>query len=234
MTLPKRFARRPFCRRRLTVYVPQANADQPQAAREPPGLSSTFFFYGSLMDRELLEAVLGRSPRHLTFTPGWLAGYAAETALGYTFPTLVENRLGRVDGLVTAGLSSEDVARIAYFEDTEYAPTVFDIATADTEIAAQVFVATTTLKSTGERWSFDHWRTHHKPLLVAVTQRVMREHYGVTPFEEIDAHWHRIKTELEAEMHAPVPLKRRTPAATPAPRRAKARAASPKPPLRRR
>lgn len=168
----------------------------------------TFFFYGSLMDLELLEAVLGRNPGHLAFTPGWLQGFAAETALGYSFPTLVENKTARTDGLVTHGLSDDDVARIAYFEDTEYAPAVFDIATAETEIAAQVFVATTALKSTGELWSFDHWRRHHKPLLVAVTHRVMREHYGTTPMHEIDAHWHRIKAELEAEMQAPAVLNR--------------------------
>ena len=186
------------------------------------------------MDLELLEAVIGRASAHLTLTPGWLTGFAAETAHGYTFPTLVENRTGRVDGIVAAGLSPEDVARIAYFEDTEYAPVTIDVATAEFEIAAQVFMATTSLKSTGETWNFEHWRTHHKPLLVAVTRRVMREHYGITPFEEIDAHWHRIKAELEAEMHAPVKLKHRTAAPKPtAPRRA-ARAASPKPPLGRR
>lgn len=168
----------------------------------------TFFFYGSLMDLELLEAVLGRAPDHLSFTPGWLAGYAAETAAGYSFPTLVEDRAARTDGLLTHGLSDDDVARIAYFEDTEYAPTVLDIATAESDVAAQVFMATTALKSTGELWSFEHWRRNHKPLLLAVTHRVMREHYGLTPMHEIDTHWHRIKAEIEAEMLAPKVLNR--------------------------
>lgn len=168
----------------------------------------TFFFYGSLMDLELLEAVLGRAPDHLSFTPGWLAGYAAETAAGYSFPTLVEDRAARTDGLLTHGLSDDDVARIAYFEDTEYAPTVLDIATAESDVAAQVFMATTALKSTGELWSFERWRRNHKPLLLAVTHRVMREHYGLTPMHEIDAHWHRIKAQIEADMLAPKVLNR--------------------------
>ena len=155
------------------------------------------------MDLELLEAVIDREPAGLAFTPGWLEGFAAETALGYTFPTLVERPGARVGGLITGGLSADDVARIAYFEDTEYQPVSIDVSTADCAIAAQVFMATTALKSTGDAWSFDHWRQNHKPLLVAVTRKVMREHYGITPFEEIDAHWHRIKAELEAEMAAP-------------------------------
>jgi hypothetical protein len=167
--------------------------------KELPDLSGhTFFFYGSLMDQELLEAVIDRKATHLSFRPGWLTGYVAETAHGYTFPTLVERAGARVDGLITHGLTDGDIARIAYFEDTEYAPATVDVATADTGIAAQVYVATATLKSSGEPWHFDHWRHHHKPLLVAVTRRIMREHYGITPFEEIDAHWHRIKAELEA------------------------------------
>ena len=194
----------------------------------------TYFFYGSLMDLELLEAVIDRASAHLAFTPGWLEGFAAETAQGYTFPTLIENRHSRVDGLVTQGLTDDDIARIAYFEDTEYQPVPIDVSTADSDIAAQVFMATTTLNSTGEAWSFEHWRQHHKPLLVAITRKVMREHYGITPFEEIDAHWHRIKAELEAQMSAPAKLKRRTPAATPGQPRRAARAASPTRPLRRR
>jgi hypothetical protein len=196
----------------------------------------TFFFYGSLMDLELLEAVLDRAAPDLTFTSGWLTGYAAEVADGYTFPTLAERRRNRVDGVVTRGLSREDVARIAYFEDTEYAPAVLDIATAEGDIAAHVLMATAALKSTGEPWRFDHWRKHHKPALLAVTRKIMREHYGRTPLAEIDAVWHRLKAEIEAELHAPVPLKPRRRARThvatrAAPRRA-ARAASPTRPPR--
>ena len=187
----------------------------------------TFFFYGSLMDRELLEAVLGRDASDLKFTPGWLKGYVAEIAANYSFPTMVEHRSGRVDGLVVEHLTAADVERIAYFEDEEYTPTVADIATADTEVSAHIYVATARLKSSGKTWSFDHWRRHDKPLLLAITRKVMSEHYCVTPMSEIDAVWHRIKAEIETEMHARVPLqpKRRDKAAAPA-RRVKRAAAS--------
>ena len=196
----------------------------------------TFFFYGSLMDLELLEAVLGRKAGHVALSPGWLNGYAAETAARYTFPTLVENRTGRVDGILAQGLTSADVDRIAYFEDEEYATIVADISTADGNIAAHLYVATKRLKSSGARWSFDDWRKHDKPLLLAVTRKVMAEHYGVTPINEIDAVWHRVKAELETQKNAPVALKARRPSQTTAPtqarpRRAK-RAASPTRPPR--
>lgn len=177
---------------------------------EPPELSrQTFFFYGSLMDLELLEAVIDRTADGLEFQPGWLDGYAAETAQGYSFPTLVARPASRVTGMLTHGLTAADIERIAYFEDTEYAPVPIDVATTEAAVTARVFMATTSLKSSGEAWNFDHWRRHEKPLLVAVTRRVMRDHYGITPFEEIDAHWHRIKAELEAKMQAPPRTRRR-------------------------
>lgn len=159
------------------------------------------------MDLELLEAVLGRSADNLSFKPGWLDGYVVQTASGYTFPTLVEQRHGRVDGVVTAGLTNEDVARIAYFEDTEYEAVTVEVTTTESDIAAQVFMAQTSLRTTGETWRFDLWRKRDKPLLLAVTRHVMAEHYGVTPLEEIDAHWHRIKVEIEAGTHAPARLR---------------------------
>lgn len=160
----------------------------------------SFFFYGSLMDREMLEAVIDRGSSHLSFTRGALDGFVAELARGYTFPTLVPRTGSTVEGLVAHGLHDRDVERIAYFEDTEYTPVSQKIATDAGHVAAKVFMSTASLVSSGERWDFMHWRQHHKPLLVAVTRRVMREHYGITPFEEIDAHWHRIKAELESDM----------------------------------
>ncbi|MEQ1868280.1 MAG: gamma-glutamylcyclotransferase family protein, partial [Micropepsaceae bacterium] len=86
----------------------------------------TFFFYGSLMDRELLEAVIGRDASNLQFAPGWLKGYVADTAERYSFPTLVEHRTGRVDGIVVKGLTAADIGRIAYFDDEDYTSTVAD------------------------------------------------------------------------------------------------------------
>lgn len=159
-----------------------------------------FFFYGSLMDRELLEAVIDRSSAHLQLQPGRLDGYAAETAHGYSFPTLVARSGAAVEGVVTHGLSDADIERISYFEDTEYTHQPVEVLTAAETITARTYMSTRTLRSSGEPWDFPHWRVHHKPVLVAVTRRVMREHYGITPFEEIDGHWHRIKAEIEADM----------------------------------
>jgi hypothetical protein len=221
--------------------VAPAHADQPRRKDHAQLSGQTFFFYGSLMDDDLLEAVLGRKADRLTFAAGWLPGYAAEIAERYSFPTLVENRAGRVHGVIVKNLTAADVERIAYFEDTEYAPVIVDVATARGDIAAQIYMAASTLKSSGKPWDFDTWRRRDKPLLLAVTRKVMTEHYGRTPMAEIDAVWHRIKADLEAEMHAPIPLKPRSakprrPSRTAAPtqarpRRAK-RAASPTRPPR--
>jgi hypothetical protein len=152
------------------------------------------------MDRDLLEAVIDRTSDHLHLQHARLSDHVAETAQGYSFPTLVARRGANVDGVLARGLSNADVARISYFEDTEYSTVNLTVATAQTRVVAQVFVGNATLASSGEPWDFLHWQTHHKRLLVAVTRRVMREHYGITPFEDIDRQWHRIKAELEADL----------------------------------
>jgi hypothetical protein len=188
----------------------------------------TFFFYGSLMDRDLLEAVIGRRASGIAFTPGWLTGYTAEKAAGYTFPTLVESRTGRVNGVITQGLTQADADRITYYEDNdEYAAQIIDIATAETDIAAQVFMSATPMMSSGEPWSFDRWKKHDKPLLLAITRKVMTEHYGITPANKVHDVWMRIKAELEAMMNAPVQLKPKRATQTPAAKQAAPRRATP-------
>lgn len=180
------------------------------------------------MDRDLLEAVIGRPASGVAFTPGWLTGYIAEKAAGYTFPTLVESRTGRVNGVITQGLTQADADRITYYEDNdEYAAQVIDIATAETDIAAQVFMSATPMMSSGEPWSFDRWRKHDKPLLLAITRKVMTEHYGFTPAHKVHDVWMRIKAELEAEMREPVRLKPKRPSQTPAAKQAAPRRATP-------
>jgi hypothetical protein len=169
-------------------------------------VSVTFFFYGSLMDRDLLEVVLGGRLDHLAFAPGWLDGYAARVAAGYTFPTLVRAPGARVDGILTSGFAAHELDRIAYFEDSEYAPVVHEVMTSEAKVRAHVYLGAPTLGSTEQPWDFKSWRRRDKPLLLAVTRKVMTEHYGITPFHEIDAVWHRLKKEIEAEMKAAAAL----------------------------
>ena len=178
------------------------------------------------MDREVLEVVLGHTASNLTFMPGWLTGYVAETAQGYTFPTLLERKGCRVDGIVTQGLTQADADRIAYYEDNdEYSARVVDIGTAKSESRCRIHIAATPLMSSGEPWSFERWRKHDKPLLLAITRKVMREHYGVTPAHEIHPTWMCIKAELEADTK--VKHVSRTAATKPAAPRRAAHAASP-------
>ena len=40
------------------------------------------FFYGTLMDRDMLGAVLGRAPQHVTFSPGVLSDFSLRRAVG--------------------------------------------------------------------------------------------------------------------------------------------------------
>lgn len=157
------------------------------------------------MDPELLEAVISRPTNGLHFEPGQLENHAAELPQGYSFPMLTRRRGARTDGVLTSGLTQDDIDRIAYFEDYEYAPVNMRVRAGGQTVEAKVFMGTPDLRASGVAWNFTTWAQRDKPVLLAVTHRVMREHYGVTPFAEIDAVWHRIKAEIEAELGISAP-----------------------------
>ncbi|HAH10000.1 MAG TPA: hypothetical protein DCL54_10320 [Alphaproteobacteria bacterium] len=162
-----------------------------------------YFFYGSLRDPDVLSAVLGRSLEGLTFAPGQLQAFRAERALAYSFPLLVPTHGAVAEGLVTTGLSGEDVARIAYFEDSDYVRAIQMVEVADSLVPAHVFMAAERLESSGETWDFGRFQTHDKALLLAVTRHVMQDHYGRTPQSEMERLWAGIRDRFAAMMDCP-------------------------------
>ncbi|HKV16894.1 MAG TPA: gamma-glutamylcyclotransferase family protein [Reyranella sp.] len=79
-----------------------------------------FFFYGTLLDRDVTALVLGRRLAPQAFLPARLHGYARYRAKGVTYPIIVRDPNGSVPGAVVGGLSSLDVSRLAAYEGPRY------------------------------------------------------------------------------------------------------------------
>ena len=79
-----------------------------------------FFFFGSLLDADVAELVLGRRPAPRAWEPAALDGYVRAIFAKESYPILVPRAGGRVDGALMRGLSAEDTSRIAWFEEGEY------------------------------------------------------------------------------------------------------------------
>jgi hypothetical protein len=163
-------------------------------------MNTPFFFFGSLRDPLILEAVLGRDLSHLKFADAWAPDFRTERAAGYSFPLLRPALGNRAPGLLTWGLTAEDQARITYFEDSEYALAAGTVETSAGPCRAQFYDASGKLGSSGELWDLAAFQRDDKPLLLAVTRYVMTEHYGVTPQNVMEEVWSSIRDRIAREM----------------------------------
>lgn len=79
-----------------------------------------YFFFGTLMDPDVLSLVLGRDPGPLS-TVATLSGFARVRVEGEPYPALVEAPDGQVEGLLLRDYVPEDDQRIRFFEDFDFA-----------------------------------------------------------------------------------------------------------------
>ena len=89
----------------------------------PDGLR-TMFFFGTMRDDRVREAVTGRTDL-MPPKPAALRQHAAMTIdtgeeEAKEYPTLQFDPDGEVDGVLVGGLTPNDLARIEYWEDGEY------------------------------------------------------------------------------------------------------------------
>lgn len=118
-----------------------------------------FFFYGSLMDPDVLCRVLGEplSPRQLA--PAAIRHFRRVTVGGRRYPMLLPHPGGMVDGLAASGLSQRQARRLSIYEGSEYL--LVPVRLADGQAAA-VYL---TKQGTGidpRSWRLAAWRRRDK------------------------------------------------------------------------
>ena len=79
-----------------------------------------FFFYGTLLDRDVTALVLGRRVPPQAYTAATLPGHARRRVQGATYPIVIADPLDEVPGAIVAGLSDRDVAHLAAYEGPGY------------------------------------------------------------------------------------------------------------------
>lgn len=156
-----------------------------------------FFFFGTLMDRDVLDAVVERSPIggavggaavHAR-RPAWLEGYRRFTVLRETFPMVVAAPGHRMEGVVVEGLSSADIDRILFFESIEYAASSIDVSLADdSPLSAQCFLTNEGVDHNGDIWEYERWLAKHKADCLRET-RLWMALYGHVDCYEADRLW---------------------------------------------
>lgn len=125
---------------------------------------TNYFFYGTLRDPEIAREVLGRplsgcSPRSCK-----LSGYKRVYAAGATYPGIVLDAEGVVDGLMVTRISPIEASRLSRFEGPEYATLSLDVVLDDDGSleTVSVFVPKPSLRLTERLWVLDEWRRLEK------------------------------------------------------------------------
>lgn len=126
-----------------------------------------FFFYGTLMDADIRNAVLGRFTKSETVTPACLPGWRRVGLRGRSYPVIVPAAGAAVDGLAVS--FAEDAERpvtdlLTAFEGHEYDLASLELSSGD---VVSVFAGARRCHPTGRAWSLSDWQRRHKRAFLA-------------------------------------------------------------------
>lgn len=155
-----------------------------------------FFFFGSLLDADVAELVLGRRLPARAWEPAALDGYARAIFAKEPYPVLVPRPGGHVEGAIVRGLSAEDHGRITWFEEGEYDIEVLPVALATGKrLEAHACVTRAHVPHRPGDWSLARWQREDKPAFMALAELWMSLH-GRVSITEAEARWDDLKTRL--------------------------------------
>jgi len=122
-----------------------------------------FFFYGTLLDRDVAALVLGRRLPPQAYTAASLPGHARRKVEGGTYPIVVPDPRDDVPGAIVGGLSRRDVGRLAAYEGPGYRVAPLRVKVAGMLTVVSVFEPIQSrLRPSGERWDLTLWQRRHK------------------------------------------------------------------------
>ena len=127
-----------------------------------------FFFYGTLLDRDVTALVLGRRLPPAAFAPAALPGHARRRVKGASYPIAVRDPKSEVTGAIVGGLSARDVARLAAYEGPRYL-----IAPRKVRIAGMLSIVSVfapleeRFQPTSGSWELTSWQRRHKRAFLA-------------------------------------------------------------------
>lgn len=160
------------------------------------------FFYGTLRNRDVLEAVLGHDAQGLRFRSARLPDYGLHRLAGTTYPVILPEAGAVAEGILVDGLSEADLDRIWFYEDdAEYGLTTITVDTDNGRVDAQAFIAAMAEARTDGRWSLEEWEAADGGLMAEVTRAFMAK-MGTMPHDKAEALWVPIYQRLEARRRA--------------------------------
>ena len=130
----------------------------------PDGGTDTYFFYGTLIDKDVRAVVLGRAAEDVTTIEDTLPGWRRVFMAGETYPVVVPSPGHTVDGVRVEIPGAQVRQRLTYFEGSEYRTEHVTLASGE---KADVLVGSKLAKSGTQDWDFDAWKKRDKARFLA-------------------------------------------------------------------
>jgi hypothetical protein len=136
-----------------------------------------FFFYGTLLDRDVASLVLGRRLPPRAYREALLPGHARRRVQGGTYPIVIRDPRGEVPGAIVVGLSARDVARLAAYEGPGYRVVPLRVKVGGRMTEVSVFEPVQSrLEPSPDPWDLTLWQRRHKRSFVDRLRRAFSGH----------------------------------------------------------
>jgi hypothetical protein len=124
-----------------------------------------FFFYGMLMDPDLLSRGIGRMIVPGALSPALVHGYRRSSVRGTNFPVVLRDSTASVEGVVLREVSVVERERLADFEGDRYVlvPSLAEFRDRPLEPVLLFEPKAGAFAATGKPWSLERWQRLHKP-----------------------------------------------------------------------
>lgn len=127
---------------------------------------AVLFFYGTLRDPDLRQSVTGC---RLAVEPAWLEGFRCVPVKGQSYPMLVPDSQGRVEGVLAQGVDRQALQRLIRYEGPEYrlaSATIFKAGARP--VRARLFMTRLAVAGDISRdWDLREWQEVWKPGLLS-------------------------------------------------------------------
>ena len=148
-----------------------------------------WFFFGSLMDQEVLEIVVGRTVLEEEMIAADLHGYRRISVANESYPALAHTPNQTVEGVMIQSLDAPEALRVMYFEGEEYKPEEVQLQLKNQRpIKAFCFLPSPDLETIDLEWDFEQWRKDHLNDFLHLSEEWMAG-YGNLEFAEVNAQW---------------------------------------------
>jgi len=122
-----------------------------------------YFFFGTLLDLELLARVAGSHVSEWQTRPAVIAGYRRTGVIGRGYPILVRDPASRTDGIIVTELGPRAMRRLDRYEGPNYRLTPVTVVDRSCRpVDAVVFLVADRLRSNRRHWRLDVWQRRWK------------------------------------------------------------------------